>query len=108
VPDVLDQTYSALADPTRRALLAALRDGPARISDLAAPFTMTFAGVSRQIGVLEQAGLVEREVEGREHWISARPEGLAEAERWIVEQSAFWSRRASALEQRLTRRERGT
>ena len=65
-------------------VLEALRDGPARISDLAAPFSMTFAGVSRQIGVLERAGLAQREVRGREHWISARPEGLAEAQRWVV------------------------
>jgi DNA-binding transcriptional ArsR family regulator len=102
--ELLDRTYSALADPTRRALLDALRDGPARISDLAAPFSMTFAGVSRQIGVLEQAGLLRREVRGREHWISARPEGLADAQRWIAEQAEFWSRSAEALERRLARK----
>src|SRR5262249_9673831 len=64
---VLDRTYAALADPTRRALLVALRDGEARITDLAAPLPMTFAGVSRHIGVLETAGLVKREVRGRGH-----------------------------------------
>jgi DNA-binding transcriptional ArsR family regulator len=100
--DVLDHTYAALADPTRRALLEALRNGPARISDLAAPFSMTFAGVSRQVGVLERAGLLEREVRGREHWISVRPEGLTDAGRWIADQAAFWSRRADQLERRLT------
>jgi DNA-binding transcriptional ArsR family regulator len=104
--DVLDRTYAALADPTRRALLEALRGGPARISDLAAPFSMTFAGVSRQIGVLERAGLLEREVRGREHWISLRAEGLTDAERWIAEQSEFWSSRAQQLERRLARRRR--
>jgi len=102
--DVLDRTYAALADPTRRALLEALRTGPARISELAAPFSMTFAGVSRQIGVLERAGLLQREVRGREHWISARPEGLVAAQRWIDEQAEFWSRRADALGRRLTRK----
>jgi DNA-binding transcriptional ArsR family regulator len=102
--NVLDRTYAALADPTRRALLETLRGGPARISELAAPFSMTFAGVSRQIGVLERAGLLQREVRGREHWISARPEGLAVARQWIVEQTDFWSRRADALERRLARR----
>jgi DNA-binding transcriptional ArsR family regulator len=101
--DVLDRTYSALADPTRRALLEALRDGPARISDLAAPFAMTFAGVSRQVGVLERAGLVQRDVQGREHWISMRPDALADAQRWIATQTEFWSRRADALERRLAR-----
>jgi DNA-binding transcriptional ArsR family regulator len=102
---VLDRTYAALADPTRRALLVALRGGEARITDLAAPMPMTFAGVSRHIGVLESAGLVQRVVRGREHWLSIRPEGLRAAEDWISEQSAFWSRRADALAARLARRQ---
>ena len=97
----LDRTYAALADPTRRALLVALRSGDARITDLAAPLPMTFAGVSRHIGVLESAGLVRRAVRGREHWVSIRPEGLTAAESWIREQTAFWSQRADALAARL-------
>ena len=97
----LDRTYAALADPTRRALLVALRDGEARITDLAAPLPMTFAGVSRHVGVLETAGLVKREVRGREHWLSLRPETLTVAERWIGEQTSFWVHRAQALAQRL-------
>jgi DNA-binding transcriptional ArsR family regulator len=101
VEDRLDRTYAALADPTRRALLAALRAGDARITDLAAPFEMTFAGVSRHVGVLEAAGLVRREVRGREHWLSAAPDGLREAERWIRDQMSFWERRADALAARL-------
>jgi DNA-binding transcriptional ArsR family regulator len=104
---VLDRTYAALADPTRRALLIALRAGEARITDLAAPMPMTFAGVSRHIGVLESAGLVRRAVRGREHWLSIRPEGLDAAEDWISEQSAFWSRRADALAARLARKHGG-
>jgi DNA-binding transcriptional ArsR family regulator len=101
----LDRAYAALADPTRRALLVALRTGEARITDLAAPFPMTFAGVSRHVGVLESAGLVQRVVRGREHWLSIRPEGLSAAEEWIREQAAFWSVRADALASRLARRE---
>jgi DNA-binding MarR family transcriptional regulator len=62
-----------------------------RITDLAAPFPMTFAGVSRHVGVLESAGLVQRVVRGREHWLSIRPEGRSAAEGWIREQTAFWS-----------------
>jgi DNA-binding transcriptional ArsR family regulator len=104
---VLDRTYAALADPTRRALLVALRAGDARITDLADPLPMTFAGVSRHIGVLESAGLVRRVVRGREHWLSIRPEGFSAAETWIGEQTAFWSRRADALAARLTRRKGG-
>ncbi|OMC35208.1 transcriptional regulator [Mycobacterium sp. GA-1841] len=100
---VLDRAYSALADPTRRRLLEALRHGDARISDLAAPLPMTFAGVSRHIGVLEAAGLVHREVRGREHWVSLEPDGLTMAQQWIGEQTDFWARRADALAERLRR-----
>jgi DNA-binding transcriptional ArsR family regulator len=102
----LDYTYAALADPTRRALLVALRGGEARITDLAAPLPMTFAGVSRHVGVLEAAGLVTREVRGREHWVSIRPEALSLAERWLSEQTSFWARRAAALADRLEHAQR--
>jgi DNA-binding transcriptional ArsR family regulator len=104
----LDRTYAALADPTRRALLVALRSGDARITDLAAPLPMTFAGVSRHIGVLESAGLVRRTVRGREHWLSIHPQGLSAAEGWIREQTAFWSQRADALAARLADKHAGT
>ncbi len=102
---VLDRTYAALADPTRRALLVALRDGEARITELAAPLPMTFAGVSRHVGVLETAGLIKREIRGREHWLSLRLDALILAERWIGEQTSFWARRAEALAQRLEHRD---
>ncbi len=104
---VLDRTYAALADSTRRALLVALRDGEARITDLAGPLPMTFAGVSRHIGVLEAAGLVERSIRGREHWLSVRPAALDSAQRWIAEQATFWDRRADALTARLKGRRSG-
>lgn len=103
---VLDRAYAALADPTRRLLLEALRDGAARITDLAAPLPMTFAGVSRHIGVLESAGLVRREVRGREHWLSLHQDGLTPAQQWMDEQADFWSTRADALATRLRRKRR--
>jgi DNA-binding transcriptional ArsR family regulator len=103
---VLDRTYAALADPTRRALLVALRAGDARITDLAEPLPMTFAGVSRHIAVLEGAGLISRQVRGREHWLSIRPDGLLQADQWISEQTSFWSKRADALAARLRRNKR--
>jgi DNA-binding transcriptional ArsR family regulator len=102
--EVLDRAYAALADPTRRRLLVSLRDGDARITDLAAPLPMSFAAISRHVGVLEDAGLIRREVRGREHWLSVRPEGLNGAEQWLHEQSAFWNRSADALARRLARR----
>lgn len=55
------------------------------------------------MGVLEAAGLIEREVQGREHWLSIRPDGLALAERWLGEQTAFWAQRADALAARIER-----
>ena len=103
---VLDRTYAALADPTRRALLVALRAGAARITDLAEPLPMTFAAVSRHIGVLEAAGLIRREKRGRDHWLTVDPDGLRQAERWISEQASFWSRSADALAERLERKRR--
>jgi len=101
---LLDQAYAALADPTRRGMLAALRDGPARITDLAAPLASSFAAAARHVGVLEAAGLIEREVRGRDHWLTVRSAGLRQAEEWIAEQVSFWSLRADALAARLERR----
>lgn len=103
---ILDLTSAVLADPTRRALLVALRADDARITDLARPLPMTFAGVSRHVGVLEAAGLVRREIRGREHWVSVQPEALEKAEQWLSEQTTFWSKRADALADRLERKKR--
>jgi DNA-binding transcriptional ArsR family regulator len=103
----LDRAYAALADPTRRALLITLRQGDARITDLAAPLPMSFAAVARHVGVLESAGLVSRRVRGREHWLSVRTEGLHRAEQWIHDQTEFWTQGAGALARRLERRAQG-
>jgi len=102
----LDAKYGALADPVRRAILVALRGGEARITDLASPFPMTFAGVSRHIGVLENAGLVTRDRRGREHWVQLAPGALDDVERWIADQAAFWAPRLDALADRLERKRR--
>lgn len=100
---VLDRTYRALGDATRRRLLAVLGSGEARITDLAAPLPISFAAVARHVGVLEQAGLIRRDVRGREHWLSVRAGALAEAEAWITDQTAFWAAGADALAERLVR-----
>ncbi len=99
----LDRAYAALADPTRRALLVALRNGEARITDLAAPIPISFAAVSRHVTVLEDAGLIRREVRGREHWLSVDPDGFRAAQDWIADQTNFWSARADRLAARLER-----
>jgi DNA-binding transcriptional ArsR family regulator len=100
----LDRAYRALADPTRRRLLTALRTGDARITDLAQPLPMSFAAVARHVATLEKAQLISREVRGREHWLSLNARGLDEAEEWIAEQSRAWSARAEALADYLDRR----
>jgi DNA-binding transcriptional ArsR family regulator len=98
---LLDRVYGALADATRRRLLAELRAGEARITDLAAPLPISFAAVARHVSVLERAGLVARQVRGREHWLSLRREALTGAEAWIAEHEAFWSDAADRLAERL-------
>jgi DNA-binding transcriptional ArsR family regulator len=100
---MLDRVYRALGDRTRRSLLDTLRDGEARITDLAAPLPISFAAVARHVAVLEGAQLIAREVRGREHWLSVRGESLAGAEAWLAEQAAFWNAAADALAARVER-----
>jgi DNA-binding transcriptional ArsR family regulator len=94
---LLDQTYAALADPTRRAILMIVRQREARVTDIARHQPISLAAVSRHISVLESAGLIRREIRGRDHYLRADPERLAEAERWIADYTSFWNTRADAL-----------
>jgi DNA-binding transcriptional ArsR family regulator len=94
----LDEAYASLAHPVRRAMLHQLRDGRARVTELAEPFDISLAAASKHIGQLERAGLVERKVRGRDHWISLRPEPLEEASAWLALYRSFWTRRLDALE----------
>lgn len=96
--------FAALADPTRRAILVGLKDGESRVTDVARPLPMSLAAVSRHIAVLEQAGLVRRDVRGRDHYLRADPERLTEAGRWITAYTEFWETRADALVAHLTGR----
>ena len=101
----LDKTYEALAHPVRRQILAALGGGERRVTELAAPFPMSLAAVSKHIRQLERAGLVERRVAGREHWLRADAGPLEEAEAWIAHARGFWSGRLDALDSLLTAEE---
>lgn len=100
----LDRTYSALADPTRRAILHRLRDTEARVTDIARPLPLSLAAVSKHIAVLERAGLLRREIRGRDHYLHAEPQHLAEAAGWIADYTEFWEQRADALADHLNRR----
>lgn len=94
----LDHTLKALADPTRRAILARLSTGEARVTDLAEPFAMSLNAVSKHIRVLERAHLVRRRRVGREHLLSFNPAPLDAAAAWIERQRALWTARLDALE----------
>ncbi len=102
----LDRTFAALSDPTRRAILALLRDGPATVGQVAEPFPMSLNGISKHVQVLERAGLVEREVRGREHRLYLRAEPLRAASDWTTHYREFWEGRIDALERFVSNRSR--
>jgi len=89
--DQLDRIFGALADRTRRALLARLAKRSAMVTELAAPFDMSLPAVSRHIRVLERARLVERAVDGRMHLCSLQPEPLKAVEGWLRHYRQFWT-----------------
>jgi DNA-binding transcriptional ArsR family regulator len=98
VEDRLDATFHALADPTRRGMLANLALGAKSIGELAEPFAMTLAGASKHVKVLEDAGLIIRRKAGRTHVISIDAKPLEEAERWLRQWEKFWNVRLDRLE----------
>ncbi len=81
---MLDQAFQALADPTRRAVVERLCDGPASVSELAKPFAMTLAAVVQHVQVLETAGLVTTQKIGRVRTVQVDPGGLRAAEAWLA------------------------
>lgn len=89
--DRLDNLFVALADETRRAILARLSKGEARVTDVAAPFDISLNSVSKHIRILERAGLVTRRRLGREHVLRLEPRPLAEASDWLQSRQRFWS-----------------
>lgn len=97
----LDRVFHALADPTRRALLAELSAGERTVSELAAPFPMSLTAVSKHLRVLEAAHLVVRERRGREQHCRLVPDPLSEAWEWIEHYRGFWEARLDALEKLL-------
>lgn len=94
----LDQTFTALADPTRRAILQRLSEGEARVTELAEPFNISLNAVSKHIRILERADLVRRRTAGREHFLSFNRQQLDEVADWIETQRALWNARLDALE----------
>ena len=96
--DPLSTTFAALADPTRRAILARLAQGDATVGELAKPFAMTLPGVSKHLKVLQHAGLV---VQGRDaQWRPCRidPTGLREVSTWVERYRVLWEGRLDRME----------
>jgi DNA-binding transcriptional ArsR family regulator len=96
--DALTQTFSALADPTRRAIIALLAAGEATVGEIAEPFQISGPAISRHLKVLEEAWLIERKVQARWRVCSLRRERLTEAQAWIDEMREFWSQGFDRLE----------
>jgi DNA-binding transcriptional ArsR family regulator len=92
-PAALDQVFHALGDPTRRAVLARLCQGPATVSDLAAPFRMALPSFVQHLAVLEKSGLIASAQKGRVRTCHVKKQQLAAAENWISQQRALWERR---------------
>jgi DNA-binding transcriptional ArsR family regulator len=93
----LDATFAALSDPTRRAILARLAQGEATVSELAEPFPFSLPAVSKHLRVLESAGLLKREIDGRIHRCRLAPEPMKTAAQWIEHYRVFWEKQFDAL-----------
>lgn len=94
----LDLAFQALADPTRRGMLARLSRGPASVSELAQPYRMSLPAVLQHVQHLEASGLVRSEKKGRVRTCRLEPKALGAAESWIAEQRALWEGRLDRLE----------
>lgn len=95
--DTLSATFHALADPTRRAILARLALGEERVSRLAEPFAMSLPAISKHLKVLEGAGLIRRTIDGRVHQCRLAPEPLDAANGWIEEHRRIWQQQFDRL-----------
>jgi DNA-binding transcriptional ArsR family regulator len=104
--DQLSTTFAALADPTRRAILARLAQGETTVGDLAAPFDISLPAISRHLTVLESAGLVERRAEAQWRLCRLRGAPLREAAGWIERYREFWEERLDRLVEYLEARPR--
>jgi DNA-binding transcriptional ArsR family regulator len=94
----LDRVFQALADPTRRAVLERLGQGPCAMSELAQPFPMALPSFSQHLDVLENCGLVRSRKQGRVRTYRLAPKAMAVAEDWMAKQRRLWERRLDQLD----------
>lgn len=99
--DQLSATFAALADPTRRAILARLVEGEATVNELAAPFPMSVQAVGKHLHVLQRAGLIERRRTAQQRPSRLRPVALKDATEWLDTYRAFWETGFDRMDQRL-------
>ncbi len=99
--DQLSRTFAALSDPTRRAILERLSDGPTSVGELARPFEISLPAVSRHLKVLEHSGLIRRETAAQWRLCHLSPEPLRAAAGWLETYREFWNNRLDALERYL-------
>ncbi len=93
----LDKVFNALSHPTRRVIMSRLAEGEATVQELASPFTMSLPAVSKHLKVLEKAGLLVRQVDGRTHRITIQPDGLRTASMWVDHYRRFWDTQLDRL-----------
>ena len=93
----LSQTFSALSDPTRRAILVQLSKGEAQVTELAEPFGMSLPAVSKHLKVLEKAKLIRRKKDGRVHRFLVNPQPINSAKSWIEQYQQFWEQQLDSL-----------
>lgn len=96
-PRLLDRTFAALADPTRRRILEHLAQGDRCVTDLAKPYAMSLPAVSKHLRVLENAGLVKRKRKGRVHSLKLEAAPMKQAQAWIEDYRRFWEQRLDRL-----------
>ena len=101
--DRLSGTFQALADPTRRAILARLAQGEASVNDLAKPFAISQPAISKHLKVLERAGLISRSREAQYRPCRLEPEALKRVEEWLEEYRRLWDARLDRLETYLSK-----
>ena len=100
-PNTLDAVFQALADPTRRAILARLRQGEASVAELAVPFALTPRAISKHVSVLEAAGLVSRARHAQRHLSRLRVEPLRHLDHWLEDYRKVWNGRFDRMSERL-------
>lgn len=101
----LDDVFIALADPTRRAVIRRLGDGPASVSELAAPFPITLPSFMKHVRTLEASGVIRSRKSGRVRMCTLDRDRLSVVEDWLTEQRQLWERRTDRLEQFVTDQE---